>query len=297
MPTAPMTSSVPPVLCGLRAIAPQYDAFLVDLWGVIHDGVRPFPGASDALRALASAGRPVVFVTNSSRTGARVADMLSEMGIGPELYRAVVSSGDVTRDALIARDAGVFGLLPEQPRCWHFGDRAFVPWLFELGLSFVDELANADLVVATGGVADDAGLARVRRLLAPAAARGLPLVCTNPDRVIPGAAGLTLGPGAVARAYTQLGGRVFLYGKPHAPIYEAARRHLAQVPTSRLVAIGDLLETDIQGARAARIASVLITQTGGHAVALGTAPGCAALGAAFRAAEVTPDMLLERFAW
>ena len=89
----------PPVLAlsGLRAIAPQYDVFLVDLWGVVHDGKRPFAGVIDALRELSREGRRVIFVTNSSRDGVRVAAMLEAMGIDRELFEAVISSGDVTR--------------------------------------------------------------------------------------------------------------------------------------------------------------------------------------------------------
>jgi HAD superfamily hydrolase (TIGR01459 family) len=284
-------------LPGLRAIASQYDAFLVDLWGVVHDGKRPFVGVVEALRELASARRRVIFLTNSSRTGALVAEMLGAMGIGPELYEAVISSGDVTRDALLARDPRLFDLLPDAPRFAHVGEASFVPWLFELGLPFVDALADADAVVATGTVRDDAALARVREHLEPAAARGLPLVCTNPDRVIPTAAGLTPGPGAVAAAYAELGARVFLYGKPHAPIYAAARRQLGESPASRVLAVGDLLDTDIRGARGAGLASVLVTDTGGHAQALGPSPSAEGLDALFADAGDAPDMVLARFAW
>lgn len=264
---------------------------------MVHVGEGPFRGVVDALRELSSAGRRVIFLTNTSRAGALVAETLAGMGIDRELYEAVVSSGDVTREALLSRDPGLFALLPESPRCFHMGEASVVPWLFDLDLAFVDEIADADLVVATGTVRDDDALARVSEALAPAAARGVPLVCTNPDRVIPTAAGVMPGPGAVAAAYTKLGARVFLYGKPHAPIYAAARRHLAAPATTRLVAVGDLLDTDIRGARAAGIASVLVTATGGHSGALGPAPDTAALDALFATAGVAPDMVLERFEW
>jgi HAD superfamily hydrolase (TIGR01459 family) len=284
-------------LPGLRAVASRYDAFLVDLWGVVHDGERPFAGVVGALRELSAAGRRVIFLTNTSRTGPLVAETLAGMGIGPELYEAVISSGDVTRDALVSRDPPLFELLPDPPRVAHVGDASYVPWLFELGLPFVDDLADADLVVATGSVRDQAALASARAHLAPAAARGVPLVCTNPDRVIPGAAGSTMGPGAVAAVYEELGARVFLYGKPHPPIYAAARRQLGALASARVVAIGDLLDTDIRGARNAGIASVLVTGTGGTAQAHGRAPSAAVLEAAWAAAGVSPDMVLTRFAW
>lgn len=271
----------------------------MDLWGVVHDGRRPFAGVSDALHELARAGRRVVFVTNTSRAGAVVGETLQSMGITRDLYAAVVSSGDVTRDALLARDAALFAPLPAEPRCFHLGDASFVPWLFELGLRFVDDVVDADLVVASGTARDDAAMATLRDQLAPAAARGVPLVCTNPDRVIPTAAGVTPGPGAIAAAYAELGARVFLYGKPHAPIYAAARRHLAGVSDARVMAVGDLLDTDIRGARAAGLASALITQTGGHAHVLraGASAGAGALEGLFAEAGVAPDMVLERFAW
>jgi HAD superfamily hydrolase (TIGR01459 family) len=280
-------------LTGLHAIASRYDAFLVDLYGVVHDGTRPFDGGIDTLRELASAKRRVVFVTNTSRAGDVVAGTLATMAITPDLYASVVSSGDITRAALASRDPLLFSTLPASPRGFHLGDPSFVPWLFELGLSFVDELADADLVIASGAPLDDAALARTKSDLAPLAARDVPLVCTNPDRVIPTASGLTLGPGAVAAAYASLGGRVFMYGKPHAPIYAAARALLSDVPSERIVAIGDLLDTDIRGARTAGIASVLVTATGGHAAALATTT----LDALCAAAGVAPDFVLTRFAW
>jgi HAD superfamily hydrolase (TIGR01459 family) len=277
-------------LPGLHALSSRYDAFLIDLYGVIHDGARPFDGVIDALRHLASASRRVVFLTNTSRAGDAVANALATMGIAPDLYDAIISSGDITRAALLSRDPALFFLLPSSPRCAHLGDPSFVPWLFELGLSFVDDLADADLVIASGAPHHAAALARTKSDLAPVAARSVPLVCTNPDRVIPAASGLTLGPGAVAAAYAELGGRVFMYGKPHAPIYAAARALLGEVPTERIVAIGDLLDTDIRGARAAGIASVLVTATGGHAAE-------PSIDALFAATGVAPDFVIDRFAW
>ena len=280
---------------GLHALSLRYDAFLVDLYGVIHDGARPFEGVIDALCELAAARRRVVFVTNTSRASDAVADTLASMGIAHDLYSAIISSGDVTRAALASCDPSLFALLPARPRCVHLGDPSFVPWLFEprLGLAFVDDLALADIVIASGAPRDDDALARTRHDLAPLAARDVPLVCTNPDRVIPTAAGLALGPGAVAAAYASLGGRVFMYGKPFAPMYAAARALLPDVATDRIVAVGDLLDTDIRGARAAGIVSVLVTATGGHAAALTTAT----LDSLCAAAGVGPDFVVERFAW
>lgn len=258
----------------IRDIAAQYDDFLVDLWGVIHDGKRPYDGVLDALERLSAlGGKRVLFVTNTSRAaGAVIETLVDVMGIERSWFHDVVSSGDVTRDALRS----------ETGRCFHYGDASFVPWLFELPFTFVDDVASAELVVASGAPRDAEGLDAARTLLARAARRGVRLVCTNPDEVIPNAAGDTLGPGAVARVYAELGGHVVLYGKPHAPIYEEARRRLGAGPSRRLVAVGDLVETDIRGARGAGIPSVLVTR--GR-----TMPALAR--------EDTPDFVIDRFVW
>lgn len=278
---------MPRVLPGLRALVGQHDDFLVDLWGVVHDGDAPFDGVREALAELAAREKRVVFVTNSSRSGATVTDhLLERFGLPRAHFHGVVSSGDVSCAALRDRDPELFALLPRAPRCFHHGSAEVVPWLFELGLDFTDDVAEADLVVTTGIYANDEALRAAGELLAPAATRSVPIVCTNPDRIIPSARGSTLGPGAIADVYP---GRVFFYGKPHAPIYAAARALLGTERTP--VAIGDLLETDIRGAKAAAIPSVLITRTGGAAL------GDDDLPTRFARASVTPDMLLDRFAY
>jgi HAD superfamily hydrolase (TIGR01459 family) len=288
---------VVPKIPGVRALVSEFDDFLVDLWGVVHDGARPYDGVVEALEALV--GKRVLFVTNTSRLRDAVIDTLvGQMGIERRLFVDVVSSGDVTRAALLARDPAVFDGLPSAPRCFHHGNASFVPWLFEssLGLEMIDDVARADLVIATGAPRDAPALEAARTLLAPAAARRVRLVCTNPDRVIPTGRGrdgtgrdrvASIGPGAVADVYAELGGPVFLYGKPHAPIYEEARRRIGGAPARRIVAIGDRLETDIRGARAAGLASVHVAHGD---------PGATDDGSESVAPDI-PDMRMDSFAW
>jgi HAD superfamily hydrolase (TIGR01459 family) len=264
----------------------DYDTFLVDLWGVVHDGERLGAGVTSALTRLTESGARVVFVSNSSRLGPQLEEGLAAMGLPRACFHEAVSSGDVTRAALDRRDPAVFEGLPHSPRVLHVGAASFVPWLFELGLEFVEDGAKAHLIVATGTVKDEASLEATRDRLAPLAERNVPLVCTNPDRVIPYPTGLKRGPGAIAHAYASVGGRTFLYGKPHAPIYDAA---LEGTDRRRVVALGDMIETDIAGAKAAGITSVLVT-TGVHA------SEAEDLEAVFARGGVRPDAILERLA-
>jgi HAD superfamily hydrolase (TIGR01459 family) len=256
-----------PDVLALRA---QHDAFLVDVWGVLHAGGPLHPGVIDTLEALAESGARVLFLSNSSRLGGPMAESLVALGVPREAFVEVLSSGDVTREALVRRDAEVFARCSTAPRVLHVGNAGYVPWLFELGFTFVEKDDEADLIVATGAPSSAARLEALRDRLTPLAARGVPLVCTNPDPVIPSPNGtVVLGPGAVARVYAERGGPTFLFGKPHAPIYREAVGRLG-VDTPRIVAIGDMLATDIAGARGAGIASVLIT-SGVHAGEVGGA--------------------------
>ncbi|MFO0738374.1 MAG: TIGR01459 family HAD-type hydrolase [Labilithrix sp.] len=259
----------------LRDLANEFDTFFLDVWGVLHTGEGPLPGVLDTLRAARDAGTRIVLLTNTSRLGPQVVETLGKIGITRDLFTDVVTAGDVTRDAIVARDPAIFRDLPASPAAFHFGARDYVPWLFELGLDLDATPEDAQLVFATGAVSNEQALDRARETLRPAARRRVPLVCTNPDRVIPTSSGPKLGPGAVAAAYAAEGGPIFLYGKPHPPIYAEAQRRAGD---ARVVAMGDLVDTDVAGARAAGLAAALI-------------------GAVPEDATITPDFVLSAFAW
>lgn len=269
----------------LRDLAERFDTFFLDVWGVLHTGDGPLPGAALALRAVAEANVRVVLLTNTSRLGPQVVETLATIGITRDLFTDVVTAGDVTRAAIVNRDPAVFQGRVSAPRAFHFGAAEYVPWLFELGLDLEATPEEADLVFATGSVNGEAGLARALEKLRPAAVRGVPLICTNPDRVIPTSSGPKLGPGAVAHAYAEEGGPTFLYGKPHPPIYEEARRRvlaLEAASPARIIAIGDLLETDVAGAKAAGLPSALLRTS---------------LTEKRSDSDLTPDFVLSTFAW
>ena len=272
-------------LPGLSSLAPDVDDFLVDLWGVIHDGERPYDGVIDALERIAALpGRRVVFLSNTSRTKGSVVESLVAMGIERQLFHDAVTSGDVTRDALLARDPAIFAGLPAEPRAFHLGDVAYVPWLLEpeVPLRWTVRVEEADLVVASGTAASHGAVDDALAALAPALARDVLLVCTNPDRTIPRPSGPEgIGPGEITHRYASMGGRVVLFGKPHPPIYAEARRRLGGAGARRVVAIGDLVETDVRGAIGAGFPSVLVTRGRGG----------------WQVDDVSPDFVVERFAW
>jgi len=265
-----MASDLPAAVEGIAALADRYDGFVLDLWGVLHDGVRAYPGAADALARLRDAGRRVVLLSNSPGRRASVAAKMERMGIGPCLYDGLVTSGEETFLALRDRpDAFHAGL---GRRIHHIGP-APDAHVFEglEGYAFADAPADADLAVVTGADAD-ATIDDFREVLAACLAAGLPMVCANPDLTVVHGGRDWLCAGAVAARYAEMGGRVAWHGKPHPPVYRRCLDLLGGMAPGNVLAAGDSLRTDVAGAAGAGIDCLFVTQ-GIHRDELGVRDG------------------------
>ncbi len=256
--TAPGTAAVPRLLAGIAPLLSRYDGWLLDQWGVIHDGERLFPEAGAALERLRAAGRRVVLLSNSGRRVAHSLRHLAGMGLDPRLFDAVVTSGEVAWRLLRERRVPPFSHLGR--RCLlltRFGDVEVVEGL---DLELVDDPDAADFVFLSGVDSPARDLDSYRPLLERAARRRLWAVCANPDRVAPQGDRLILAPGAVAEAYVRMGGRVVHTGKPHPWIYREALRRLAGIAPARTVAVGDSYEHDVVGAVRAGLDAVFVLE-------------------------------------
>jgi HAD superfamily hydrolase (TIGR01459 family) len=234
------------ILTGLSALAGRYDTVLSDVWGVIHNGRESYPAACEALVRWRESVGPVVLISNAARPAAEVGVQLDGLGVPREAWSALVTSGDVTRVLLADRAPGpAYWLGPEWNASLHAG----------LGLEFAP-LDTAKFIACTGPVNDDVETPEdYRELLTAAAARRLPMICANPDKVVQRGDRLVYCGGALAELYETLGGTTIMAGKPHPPIYAAALAKVreltgAPTPASRVLAIGDGLPTDVAGANA-----------------------------------------------
>ncbi|MCP4559376.1 MAG: TIGR01459 family HAD-type hydrolase [Bosea sp.] len=240
----------------LAALMPRYDGFLLDQWGVLHDGVRPYSDAVAALEMLRRVGKRVIILSNSGRSGVENVQQLAKFGFARELYDEVISAGDDARDALAARDEPFHQALGR--RCLLLAREGEAHLAEGLGLDLVDDVEAADFILLMTMDPPRQSVTGWMTLLEAASERRLPLVCANPDlhRASP-SGGLQEAPGLVARAYEQLGGAVRYHGKPQPRIYRTCLTKLG-LDRSRVVAIGDSLEHDIAGAQGAGIDSVFI---------------------------------------
>lgn len=249
-------TDAPHVISGLSAIAHRYEAIFCDVWGVIHNGQRNFPLACEALaRVQAETGAPVILVSNAPRPSQDVKPQLRALLVPDAAWASFVTSGDATRAEIAKRAPGpVMTIGPEKDNAIYAG----------LTLDFAGP-DQAAFISCTGLVDDDAETpADYRKLLAQAAARRLPMVCANPDRIIHRGEKLVYCAGALADLYLELGGGpVIMAGKPFQAIYDLALEEAARllgrpVARDKVLAIGDGLPTDVAGAHAQGIDCLFI---------------------------------------
>ncbi|MCV2865090.1 TIGR01459 family HAD-type hydrolase [Defluviimonas sp. WL0075] len=245
----------------LKELAARFDAFLVDQFGVLLTGSGAYDFAPAALSRLSSYGKPVILLSNSGKRSAPNEARLTRLGFARGSYLTVMSSGEAAYSALRHRIGA--DLAPGTAVWVHArdGDQSNVAGL---GLVPVDSPADAGLIVLAGSLGDVLTLDDYRALLAPAARRAVPCLCTNPDMEMLTPQGIRFGAGRIARLYEELGGPVEWIGKPHPLIYAEAARLLPGIAPDRILCIGDSPAHDVAGGQAAGYATALV-RTGLHA--------------------------------
>jgi HAD superfamily hydrolase (TIGR01459 family) len=238
----------------LDELIDRYAVFFVDQFGVLRDDEGAYPGAVEALQRSKAAGKTIVILSNSGRSGDYNADRFAGLGFRRDSFDRFVTSGDTACAVLSQQDMA----LPAGSRCLTIssgGDRNLAE---RLGLESTDDAAEADLVIISGSEAETIAMGVYADRLRPAATRKIPAICTNPD--IHKLAGGTVAPGAgsIAQLYEQLGGSVRWFGKPYRDIYTLALQLVGDPAADAVVCIGDSIDHDIFGARQAGLASVLV---------------------------------------
>lgn len=285
-------------IAGVKALAPRYDGFILDLWGVIHDGVAPMPGAIDCLRALVNGGKRIALLSNAPRRADDVVRRITRIGVPEDAYHHVMSSGEEAWQALSRREDRFYATLGR--RCLHVCSDRDLEIRDGLGLEFVADPEAADFILNTGPAEWEDTIEDYVPVLRRGLARDLPMICANPDLVVMHGEKLALCAGALAQWYEQQGGRVRWHGKPHPSVYDTCLGLLGIAERSRILAVGDSLRTDIAGAAGAGLDSLFVVG-GIHAAEFGLTAGRvpdqdrieAALGATLR----PPVAMIRSFCW
>lgn len=283
-------------VAGFRELAPECEALICDVWGVLHNGKEAFPDALACLAELRKGGAPVVLVSNSPKPAAAMEGQLAEFGIVAGLhYDTVLTAGELARSAALGR----VGQL-----CYHLGpdrDSAILEGLEPLLTNNIDE---ADYILCTGLVNDrEETVEDYRDLFTAALGRPRPMICANPDLIVHYGDHEIPCAGLLAESYEALGGEVLYFGKPYPEIYRQSltwiAKQLGRVPTPRrVIAIGDGLNTDIRGAQGIGLASAFIA-SGIHRHGEDEALDAdeQRLGALFELQDCWPDWVMSRLVW
>jgi HAD superfamily hydrolase (TIGR01459 family) len=283
---------------GFAPLADRYDGFVLDLWGVIHDGVNAFPHAIDTLDRLRAAGKRTLLLSNVPRPNDAVQTMMRRMGIDDALYTGILTSGEAVRRAL--QDPPDLWWTELGIRVFHLGPDRDKPVLQGLPLTVVATPDEADFVLNTGP--DDhrnpSDMAEFEPTLVECARQRLKMICANPDLEVIRGGVRVLCAGALAVRYTELGGDVRSLGKPDPAIYQPVLQQLG-LPPERVLAVGDSLRTDIAGAVGVDLAACWVLD-GIHGAALKAPDGTfdtVRAEAAARQAGVASIITVPRFAW
>lgn len=240
----------------MQRFSETYPVWFCDIWGVVHNGVTPFPVTVAALKRHRARGGTVILVTNSPRSNQGVERQLMEIGVDPASHDRIVTSGDVTQVLMKLHGGG---------KVFHLGAARDHSIYDGTGVSRVP-LAEAKAVLCTG-LFDDVNdqLADYDALLDEIKARGLVMICANPDKIVKKGDRILYCAGKLAELYAARGGEVLMAGKPFAPIYdlamaEASRLTGKPVDRPQVLAIGDGPETDIRGAADYGLDALLVAE-------------------------------------
>jgi HAD superfamily hydrolase (TIGR01459 family) len=254
------------IIASLSDLGTRYDAVFCDLWGCLHNGKTPFPTAVAALQGFRARGGKVLLLTNAPRPKSSVVKQLDGMGVPRDAWDEVVTSGDATQSAMLMGAVGrrvyFIGAVKDEAFFTDFADDLQAVAAQQPPITRVP-LSEAEGIICTG-LADDLKETPddYRAVLLQGKINGLPMLCANPDIIVDFGDTRLYCAGALAKAYEEMGGTVYYFGKPHPPIYDLARRRLSALTgrnDATILAIGDGISTDVQGGLAEDIDTLFVT--------------------------------------
>ncbi|MBT7076665.1 MAG: TIGR01459 family HAD-type hydrolase [Pelagibacterales bacterium] len=235
------------------------EGLILDIWGVLWDGINVYPEALNTLKKLRKLNIPIVLLSNAPRKSEIVSEKLSKIGIKQELYDKIISSGDVCRNELINNTNLVSGL-----KYYFIGLKEDNDLLNNTRFQKSQTPENSDFILITGPRDFDHILKDYTDELKNCLKNKLPMICANPDKIVVRQNGKKIFcAGAIAEDYAKLGGTVKQFGKPYKNVFLEALKHLKKlspkINLNNVSIIGDGLETDILGGNTVKINTVLIT--------------------------------------
>ena len=233
------------IIKGLSQIQSKYDAFFIDLWGVIHNGMELHSGAINVLENLNKLNKRYVLMSNAPRPSKSVENFLLQLNMKNTLVKNIFTSGEAAIRTLKMNLYGKY--------FYHLGpDRDNS--IYEDFKENKKSLKEAQFILCTGFLdGREDSLDYYKELLTKHIK--LIMVCTNPDLIVHRGNKEEYCAGKLAELFKNLGGKVVYFGKPHPEIYNFCIKK-----KENILVIGDNIRTDIKGANNMKLESLFITQ-------------------------------------
>lgn len=241
-------------ISSLSEISNRYSSIIVDVWGVLCDGVNAHGPAKDALSRYRENGH-VILLSNTARSVRGLGQFLDSIGITSSLYDGIVTAGQLCRDSIQASGLAYKSI-------YHLGSEDDLQIFADTAVPFCSTLADASALLCTGPNSNDSDLSKEFETMARAISLNMPMICANPDLYVQVGNKTIPCAGILAAQYGKMGGAVQYFGKPYGAIYDQCWHHLRQAGISddpgNILAIGDTIATDIYGAQKVGIQSLFI---------------------------------------
>ena len=230
---------------GIKSIVKRYDLFFIDLWGVIHNGIKLYENSIDVLDNLTAAKKDFVLLTNAPRPNLTVISFLKKIGL-KKYFENVYTSGEAAHKYLISEF--------NKKKFFHIGPPRDYDLFKNIENNNVLNIEDADYILCTGLFDDQENdLNYYKNLLSNHISKKM--ICTNPDLIVDRGEQREYCAGSVAKSFEEIKGKVIYFGKPHPPVYNLS----TNIKNKRVLCIGDNLNTDIKGANIQNFDSLLIT--------------------------------------
>jgi len=229
---------------GLREIQSKYNAFFIDLWGVIHNGVELHPGAINVLENLNKLNKRFVLMSNAPRPSKSVEKFLLNLKMDKNVIKNIFTSGEAALKSLQNNSYGKY--------FYHLGSERDSS-IYEEFKENKKSLKKADFILCTGFLDNEESLEYYMDLLKKYT--HIKFICINPDIIVYRGNKKEYCAGKLAEIFKKLGGKVIYFGKPYPEIYNFCIKK-----NENVLVIGDNIKTDIKGATNMSLDSLLITQ-------------------------------------
>ena len=230
---------------GLSSIANNYQLFYIDLWGVVHNGIKLHNEAINALKQISNINKDYVLLTNAPRPNEAVKNFLEKMGMEKEIRDHVFTSGEAALNYLKKNFLN--------QKFFHVGPERDFDLLKDFEKNKSSDIDKSEYILCTGLFDNhDDDLIFYKNLFEKNLNKKM--ICTNPDLIVDRGTIRELCAGSVAMVFEKMGGKVIYFGKPYKEIYNIC----INLKQKNLI-IGDNLKTDIKGANNMGIDSLFIT--------------------------------------